>query len=443
MSKYHQKQHPAIIILGILTLVSLVYFAALPHLSRVYGQTALPKLRDSGLGIEQLSEGLTSPTSMTFVDNSTLLVTQKNDGKVMIVDTASGVVKDRPAIEVRVNGDRERGLLGITAIQVNAIHNATAGSGAEEGATYVFLYFTESNAGEPIRNRVYRYEWNAQDQTLVNQTLMLDLPADSASIHNGGKLELDKRHNLLYAVIGNQNQAGLLQNNATGEWFPDTSVIFRVNLDGSAPKDNPFYNMTFNDDIRKYYAYGIRNSFGLAVDPVTGILWDTENGQFNYDELNVVHPGFNSGWGKIMGPISRNITTADKDGTVEFRSSLVNLAGQHYADPVFSWKDSVAPTDIAFLNSTRLGDRYASNIFVGDFKSGNLYYFQVSENRKDISFENGTQGLSDRVADNEQELSQLISGTGFGSITHIESGPDGLLYILTLGGKIYRIAPAT
>jgi glucose/arabinose dehydrogenase len=430
---HDRKKLILVAILSILTCASLTYSAVL---SNVYGQStaALPKLRDSALKVEQVSSGLQSPTSMVFLDKNTLLVTEKNDGKVVIVDPTAETVRNRTAIDVRVNGDRERGLLGITAI-----HEENA---RQNGVTYVYLYFTESNGNETIRNRVYRYEWNAQNQTLVNPMLILDLPADPAGIHNGGKLEVDERRNYVYAVIGNQNEAGLLQNNSTGILFPDTSVIFRLNLNGSAPKTNPFYQMSSNEEMRKYYAYGIRNSFGLAVDPLTGILWDTENGQFNYDELNVVTPGFNSGWQEIMGPLSRNVTASDSNDTEEFMSSLVNLSGSRYSDPKFSWKESVAPTDITFLNSTRLGEKYANNIFVGDFKFGNLYLLHPNKNRIDLSLENTTEGLSDHVADNQAELSQVIFGTGFGSITDLETGPDGYLYILTLQGNIYRIVPA-
>lgn len=412
------------------------------HLNQAYGQAtapAIPKLRDSTLGIVQVSSGLQSPTSMAFVDENTLLVTQKNNGKVMIVNPTTGAFDSRSAIDVRVNSDRERGLLGVAAIYEENTRPHGTGSSRPKGITYVFLYLTESNGNEPVRNRVYRYEWDAQNRTIVNQTLILDLPADPAGIHNGGKLEIDKQKKFLYAVIGNQNQDGLLQNNQTGAWIPDSSVIFRLNLNGSAVKANPFYNISQTLDIGKYYAYGIRNSFGLAVDPTTGILWDTENGQFNYDELNVVTPGFNSGWQKIMGPIARNVSTPDMNSTKEFQSYLVNFVGSNYSDPEFSWRETVAPTDITFLNSTKLGEKYAYNIFVGDFKFGNLYFFQLNKNRTDISFDNLTKAVSDRVADSNKELSQLIVGTGFGSITDLETGPDGSLYILTLEGNIYRV----
>jgi glucose/arabinose dehydrogenase len=124
---------------------------------------------------------------------------------------------------------------------------------------------------------------------------------------------------------------------------------------------------------------------------------------------------------------------------------LVNFPGSKYTDPVFSWKKPVAVTDIEFLKSSSLGKKYMNNIFVGDFKNGNLYYFEVNSQRNGLNFDNTTQsGLTDLVVDDKQEMSSIIFGTGFGGITDIKTGPDGLLYILSIeNGAIYRIQPTS
>jgi glucose/arabinose dehydrogenase len=192
--------------------------------------------------------------------------------------------------------------------------------------------------------------------------------------------------------------------------------------------------------MQKYYAYGIRNSFGLAIDPISGLLWDTENGDDSYDEINIVYPGFNSGWNQIMGPISHsNIEQSD---LVE---ELVVFEGSKYADPVFSWEEQVGVTDLEFLNSTALGPKYAYNLFVGDINNGNLYFFELNENRTGIElYDNDLEELTDQVADDDQELSEFVFGIGFEEgITDVETGPDGFLYILTFNGSIYRILPVT
>ena len=132
-----------------------------------------------------------------------------------------------------------------------------------------------------------------------------------------------------------------------------------------------------------------------------------------------------------MGPIDR------KDLTV---NDLVRLEGSHYADPVFSWRQAQGVTDIEFLHSTRLGDKYAYNIFVGDINHGNLYFFTVNPDRTGLDLD--IAGLEDLVADNNEESEAFTLGTGFGGITDIETGPDGYLYILTFEGDLYRIVPA-
>jgi aldose sugar dehydrogenase len=332
-------------------------------------------------------------------------------------------------LDLPVNNSGEGGLEGI-AIMKNTTNTSNSIMMNKNNTTaIVFLYFKEAvvDKGTPLGNRLYRYEWNGT--TLINPKLLLDLPATKVE-HNAGKLAVGPDGNL-YAIIGDQDSTTVLQNVKNGSAPNDTGVIFRLTQDGLPAKNNPFANSN-NQKMKKYFAYGIRNSFGLAIDPITGKLWDTENGDTQYDEINLVKPGFNSGWAQVMGPIKRTSKTVN---------DLVNFPGSKYADPVFSWKTTVAPTDIEFLNSSKLGQQYANNIFVGDYDNGNLYYFEVNGTRTGLKFNADQAGLSDHVADDPHELSKITFGKGFGSITDIKTGPDGFLYILTFGGKIYRIMP--
>jgi len=404
----------------------LVYYFVIDN-NIYYINAQEPTLKDPNLQVETIVEGLSWPTSMAFIDNNNILVLEKEKGTVRLV--SNGILQEESVLEVDVNSNNERGLLGIVIMNNDN----------------VFLYYTESpENGDQLRNRVYKYQWNDEERLLVNPTLILDLPAFPGPNHDGGKLTIGP-DNYLYAVIGDLNHMGKLQNVVNGH-PDDTGVIFRVNPEnGSSAPDNPFINNNNDSDLsslNKYYAYGIRNSFGIAFDPVTNILWDTENGPSEYDELNVVKPGFNSGWRQVMGPISKSGITEDE---------LVNFPNSEYADPVFSWLPSIGITDIEFLNSAKLGNKYINNIFVGDITNGYLYYFEVNEDRTGIKFDsnsnssNSQTGLTDLVADNEQEMSAIALGTDFGGITDIETGQDGFLYILTLDresdgeGKIYRI----
>jgi glucose/arabinose dehydrogenase len=388
----------------------------------VGGPKSGPVLYDGTLDVELVAEGLDSPTSMGLLDDGTLLVLEKNNGQVRIV--FDGKLLEEPAIDVEVATGAEQGLLGI------AIWNG-------QNDTSVFLYLTE-NHEDKTRNVVYKYVYDENEKSLENKTLILDLPGEPGPFHNGGKIAIGPRDGYLYAVIGDVSSGGgMLDNQIPGRAPNDKSVILRVDKDTGAPvEDNPFYNYTGNmEKLHRYYAYGIRNSFGMDFEPVTGKLWITENGDDVYDEINIVEPGLNSGWHKIMGPIVRTNMTVEND--------LIIFDGAKYGDPIFSWYAPVGVTDIEFLNSTKLGDKYDDNIFVGDINNGNLYFFEVNRNRTGVTFHDPR--LLDLVADpvkegQVSELSSLILGEGFGRITDIESGPDGLLYILTYeDGKIYRV----
>ena len=173
---------------------------------------------------------------------------------------------------------------------------------------------------------------------------------------------------------------------------------------------------------------------------MTGKLWDAENGEDVFDEINMVEPGFNSGWKSVMGPMGTNAGVTESD--------LVNISGSHYADPVFSWAESRGLTDIEFLNSTAFGSKYENGIFAGDITSGTLYYFQPNADRTGMGLESDPL-LSDKVADSDDELSAVTLGTGFTGISEIETGFDGNLYILTYDrenegqGSLLKIIPSS
>lgn len=444
-----------------------LYNALLYNQREQQGQKQDPSLRipeRNALKVQEVTEGLAFPTSMAFLDGNNLFVLEKN-GQVRLI--SNGVLQKQPILTLSVNTTAERGLLGIAILRRDdgssnsnnhidnpkAIKNDTntskkivnkkatttktiAATTSNITHSEVFLYFTQSKPGEPLRNSVYRYDWNEQKHLLSNPYLLLDLPAMPGPYHNGGKMVIGPDH-YLYVVIGNLNTGdGLLQNNKHGKEPDDTSVILRIKPnDGSAAPKNPFINDT-NSAMRKYYAYGIRNSFGMTFDPITGYLWYTENGEATYDEVNLVKPGFNSGWYQVMGPMSRSNVT---------ERNLVNFRGSHYANPVFSWYNCIGVTDMEFLKSSKLGQKYTNNIFVGDINNGNLYYFELNKTRTGFRFDPNTiqRSLTDNVADNKDEVSEITFGTGFGGITDIKTGPDGYLYILSYGnGSLYRIGPA-
>lgn len=389
-----------------------LFFAAL-----LFGHSsafAVPTVNDPSLTLAQLVSGLNTPTTMAFIGAGDILVLQKNNGQVRRV--LHGVLQAGPVLDLAVANDSERGLLGI-ALHPNFPANHL-----------VYLYFTESaggDGGSPTFNRVVRYTWDGN--SLINQQAIINLPATPGPNHDGGII-LFGPDGKLYVVIGDLNRNGQLQNFASGPGPDDTGVILRLNDDGSTPADNPFNGVA---GFENYFAYGIRNSFGMAFDPVSGKLWITHNGPSSYDEIDLVEAGFNSGWEQIMGPDSRD---------PESVSDLFEIPNSHYADPKFSWLETVGPTGIAFLNSPALGAQYENDAFVGDVNNGNIYRFPLNGARNALVLSGS---LADKVADNAGELNQVIFGSGFGGITDVKVGPDGFLYVVSIGaGAIYVVRPA-
>jgi glucose/arabinose dehydrogenase len=423
----------------------------------------LPIIRDDRLKVELIYHGhfnlqpnQSSPIStMAFLEGD-ILILNKNSGTVFRI--VNGTLIDKPLLDVNVADKRERGLLGITTLKAK-----------ESNVEYIFLYYTESKkmdgtdvchttyycvpGTEPLGNRVYRYELldNGKNESkLLNPKLLLSLPANPAPSHDGGIMKIGPDNNLYITIgdlVGNVNKSSTTkaQNFKNGTEPDGRAGILRITQDGKpAPKGGIIGN---EFPLNLYYAYGIRNSFGIDFDPVTGNLWDTENGPAYGDEINLVEPGFNSGWMIVQGvwkPISPNQPGQDLVAGDKLLNpgGLVNFGGKgKYSSPEFIWKNAVGPTAIKFLGSDKLGTSYENDLFVGDNNLGNIYHFDLDKDRRQLSL-GGV--LEDKIADNNTELENVIFGQWFDGITDIDVGPDGYLYILSRKADnvyIYRIVP--
>lgn len=438
-------------IVSILIFIFLVYFSA-PMAMGAYSKASPhsdgPQIKNSSLTVEMVVDELDFPTSMVFIGENDVLVAEKNTGKVIRI--VNGEIVDEPVIDVAVATQIERGLLGIDVSK-----------DPFSGKIYAFLYYTESGNGEdasdinngvdPLGNRLYRYE--LVEDKLINPLLLLDLPADpikeGRTDHNGGKVVVGPDSNV-YLIVGevggHRTQA---QNIAEGPDPNGLGGILRITQDGKiVESDTPIFGET--SPLNIYYAMGIRNSFGMDFDPVTGILWDTENGASYGDEINLVTAGFNSGWSQIQG-YGEDYDGNDKNGNSLnaeklWPKNLVYFGNSHYSDPEFVWVNTIGITDITFLDSDKLGNQYTNNMFVGDINNGNVYRFVLNDLRNGIFIENfdgRSQALSDKEVDEPGESQPLIFGQGFGGITDIEVGLDGYLYVLTFSGSLYKILPSS
>ena len=442
-----------------------------------------PTMRDESLGVEVVASGLTEPTGMAFLAQDDFFAIEKSTGEVHRVQ---GGEIGEPVLDLAVNYFDERGLLGI------ALHPEFDSNG------YVYLYWTSSGEGEgddgllgpdtddeftlpDLGNRVDRFVWDGEvltwDQNIVqlrSNTLDTDTSGRIRGNHDAGPLVFGQ-DGKLYIVIGDQNLRGQLQNLSEGPAPDDmnfTGVVLRLNDDASIPEDNPFLEVgaemgdEVGENIQMIWAYGVRNSFGLAIHPETGELWETENGDDSWDEVNVFPAGANSGWWQIMGPSERfdeyrQIETESEDGTdnpdvppdqlgetaEEARSRLFELEGSTFVEPAFAWKYPVAVTSLAFVTDDSLGESSTNTAWFGTVLTDTLLRYPLADDGSGLDLADD-EGLSDLVDDNTGkgdlgESAEYVVGTGFGTVTHIVNGPDDLLYVTSISaGEVYRIGPA-
>jgi aldose sugar dehydrogenase len=455
-----------------------------------------PQLLDPDLSVRTTVSGLSQPVSIAFIGKGDMLVLEKASGQVKrVVDgEVPGVVLD-----LAVNSASERGLLGI------ALHPKFRKNG------WVYLFWSESRTGADsdtldgvrlLGNRIDRFEWDGEalefDRSILQfRAFQADAGQPLRANHNGGVLRFGP-DGKLYAIVGDTGRRGRLQNLVDGPFGPGipddqfggpepddahrTGVIVRLNDDGSAPRDNPFFRVgrsmggEVGANVQRLFAYGLRNSFGLAFDPRSGDLWEQENGDDSFSELNRVEPGMNSGWVQIMGPASRVIQfkaietdptapqpftpngyfglqqvrwppTNIADTPAEALSRMFMLPGARFSDPELSWKFEVAPGGIGFLDSNALGRDYRRDLFMGGardlLEGGHLFRIELSGNRRAVDTDDPR--LADGVADNinKWELTEsesLLFGRNFGVGTDVQTGPDGHLYVVSLThGAVYEI----
>ena len=409
------------------------------------------------LVIEKVIGGLRFPSAFVFLDNGDILFLEKDSGQVRRI--INGTMDSQPLIKVNVDKKGENGMLGIATSK-----------NEKSGKTNIFLYFTEALKGiggfvnnyntsgfvnnySASANRIYRYE--LAGNVLANPELLFDLPRGASGIHNGGKIVIGPDNNI-YVITGdtgdNTRSAGqnAVEQNGLFKSFDGSSSILRISQEAKTLRGN-----ISSDYIGlKIYAYGIRNGFGIDFDPITGDLWDTENGPAYGDEINHVKPGFNSGWNKVQGiwKHTRDDLFPNNSNALYNPPGLLDFNGTgKYRSPEFTWNKTVAPTAIEFLNSNKLGKQYENDLFVGDVNNGNLYHFELNKNRSGLQL-NGS--LVDKIANSDEEAKSQIFLSGLGGITDIQVGPDGYLYFSTLGksyyeeevspssdGSIYRIKP--
>lgn len=490
--------------------VGLAAAATLTIGGTAFAQTT-PTVLDPKLEVRPVISGLSQPVQMAFIGSNDFFVLEKPTG--MVKRVKNGV--STTVLDLTVNSNSERGLLGIALDKYFRLNGT------------VYLYWSEttaaadSTAGDtvPVRgNRLDRFHWDGTslvfEKTLHRSRALQDDVSNRTNPavpvfrgnHNGGVLRVGPDDGMIYLQVGDTGRRGQLQNLIDGPFVfppvidgdigddqfggpdPDanhlTGVILRLNPDGTAPRDNPFYKLgqerggSVGASLKKVFAYGLRNGFGMTFDPQSGDLWEQENGDDSFSEINRVEPGFNSGWVQVMGPLDRvaqfkaiettrvpnppdpnapggyyglqqtrwdPINIADTPREAEDR--LFKLPGSKFRDPVFSWKYEVAPGGIAFASGKDLGKDYKGKLFVGSargaLRGGNIFLLPIHNNRKKVDADD--RRLRDGVADNlgKYEITEsesLLFGENFGVTPDIKESPEGSMYVVSSSqGTVYEI----
>lgn len=347
-----------------------------------------------GISTEVVASGLSHPWAVAFVDDSTMLVTER-DGNMRMVK-ADGSVSDPLSGLPPIDAGRQGGLLDVITDQ-NFAQNRT-------------IYFCYTRAA-PDRSSLNstalasaRLSEDGSALTDVKELFVQD-PVYRGGLHFGCRI-VDAGDGTLIMGVGDRYQLMQEAQNKANE----IGKTIRVNKDGSIPADNPWVNEAGASDA--VYSYGHRNIQGATLDS-QGRLWMTEHGPQGGDELNLIKPGVNYGW-----PV---ITYGVNYGGGQIGEGIVSAPGM--AQPVTYWTPSIAPSGLAYLDTDRYGSDWQGSLLAGSLKFGQLVRLTLN-GQEQVDKEDVLPGLGQRVRD-------------------VRLGPDGLVYLVTdsSNGQLLRLRP--
>lgn len=360
------------------------YKPAFPGQTRVAGVKTAASFR-----VQILSDKLDRPWGITSLPDGRFLITEK-DGDMRIA-SADGALSEKIKGIPAVNNAGQGGLLGIT---IDPDFNANR---------MIYWTFSQSNPDGNL-TAVAKGKLSADEKSIENaQVIYRATPAHKSALHYGGRILFDKTGNIIFSTgersdLETRPQAQFL-NSSLGK-------VIRITTDGKAAPGNPFENRS--DARPELYSYGHRNVQGLALNPATGDLWESEFGPRGGDEINLIKPGKNYGWPTITygieyaGPkIGDGIQ--QKDGMEQ---------------PVYYYDPVISPSGITFCSSDAIPE-WKNNLFVSAL-SGTHIARLVIKNDKVVGEERLLEKESQRFRD-------------------ITQGKDGALYAITDQGRLYRI----
>lgn len=335
--------------------------------------------------LETVVSGIQIPWGMTWLPDGKMLVTEKTGILYQVKDGVKTEIKNLPKVYNRGQG----GLLDIV------LHPDYAKNG--------WIYITyASTEGEGDGGNTKLIRAKLKDGSLIQiESLYKASPNTTKGQHFGSRIVFDKE-GLLYFSAGERGDHFVNPQDITR----DNGKIYRLNDDGSIPKDNPFVGKEGAKEA--IYSYGHRNPQGLAMNPFTGAVWEHEHGPQGGDEINIIKKAANYGWPVVTYGI-------DYDGTsISTESEKPGLE-----KPIYYWLPSIAPSGMAFVTSDRYPD-WKGHLLVGSLK---FQYLELVKLKKDTII--GRQKIAVNI----------------GRVRNVAQGPDGYIYIAVEGKGILKIIP--
>lgn len=347
------------------------------------------------LKIERLiTSKLNTPWGIEFVDARHALISERTGALVWMIDG-------------KLDSERVQGTPETFSQETTGGYMDIALDPDYKNNGWVYLAFSEnpSNAKDTsvpgmtkiIRGKIDNHKWT-NEQTLFEVDDSLKL---SGGLRWGCRFLFDK-DGYLYFTIGDMGRAKHSQ-----DLSKPSGKIYRINSDGSIPKDNPLCGK--KNTLQAIYTWGNRNVQGIAQNPVTGVIYATEHGPKGGDELNIIKKGANYGWPEITYGI-------DYDGSIITNDT----AREGMEQPITKWTPSIAVSAIEFVTSPRF-PKWKNNLIVTA-----------------LAF----QEIRRLVIDGDRVLSQELLIKGYGRVRDVKFGPDGAMYVLTNEpDAVLRITP--
>lgn len=334
---------------------------------------------------EVVVEGIQNPWGMAFLPDGSILINEKSGEIIHFKDGQKQQITGVPEVYNRGQG----GLLDIT------LHPDYEENG------WIYLSFSSPEGeGEGGNTSIMRAKLEG-NQLTNKEVLYKATPSTTKGQHFGSRIVFDKE-NYMYFSVGDR---GAREENPQ-DITRDGGKIYRLNDDGSIPKDNPFVGEPNAKEA--IYSYGHRNPQGMILHPETGEIWVHEHGPQGGDEINVIKKGANYGWSEV--------TYGENYGGGAI-SDETNREGVE--DPIHYWIPSIAPSGMEFITS----DKYPylkNNLLVGSLKFQYLEHLMLD---------------GKKVTKREK----LIEGAG--RLRSVTQAPDGTIYAGVEGKGIVKLVP--